>query len=193
MSPKLRAIQPISKSLWGSQEIKHRFDRQIWSIAEEIGCVAAPQPVAPSDGVCPARIHADFIRMLRGDVPNFPETAPALANLKAELDRLGFVADTHSRYVSSDELNICGEIDAQGLVDGHRPAVIELKVVRWLPQIVRSADTAQIMLYELARSGRLDRSMLIALYVQPSGGFHAATRFVFEPQKLEPLVRELAA
>jgi len=193
MSPKLRAIQPISKSLWGSQEIKHRFDRQIWSSAEEVGCIAGPEPVAHSAGVCPARIHADFNRMLRGDGPAFPETAPALANLKTELDRLDFVADTQSRYVSSDELNICGEIDALGLIDGHMRALIELKVVRWLPQIVRAADSAQLVLYELARSGRVDRSTLIALYVQPSDGFHAATRFVFEPQKLEPLVRELAA
>ena len=193
MSTNLRPIQPISRSVWDSKGIKHRLDRQIWANAEEIGCVAAPEPVALAEGVCPARIHADFSRMLRGHGPAFPETEPVLANLKAELDRLGFAADTHSRYVSSEELNLCGEVDAQGLIDGYAPALVELKVVRWLPQIVRSADACQLMLYELSRSGRLDRSTLIALYVQPSGGFRATARIVFSPEKLEPLVRELAA
>lgn len=193
MSSKLRAIQPIARTVWDRAALKTKIDRQVWENAKSVGCVAEPVPVASSRGICPARLHADFNRMLRGDGPAFLETAPALAKLKAELDHLGFVADTRSRYVSSETLNLCGEVDAQGMIDGHMSAVIELKVVRWIPQVVRSADTVQLMLYELARSGRADSSILIGLYIQPSGEFCTAARIVFDPKKLEPLVLEIAA
>jgi hypothetical protein len=193
MSSKLRAIQPIARTVWDRAALKTKIDQQVWENAKSVGCVAAPVPVASSSGICPARIHADFNRMLRGDGPAFPETAPALEKLKAELNRLGFVANNHSRYVYSEALGICGEVDAQGMVDGYMPAIVELKVVRWIPQVVRSADTVQLMLYELARSGRADSSTLIGLYIQPSGEFRTAARIVFEPKKLEPLVREVAA
>jgi hypothetical protein len=49
------------------------------------------------------------------------------------------------------------------------------------------------MLYELARSGRADSSILIGLYIQPSGAFRTAARIVFKPKNLEPLVLEIAA
>lgn len=193
MSIPRRSIHTLAKSVWDQDHLKNRFDRQIWASAEAIDCVAAPEPLADATGVCPARIHADFNRMTHGRAPHFPETTSALVNIRAELDRLGFVATPDNRYVFSEELNICGEMDALGLVDGHMPTIVELKVVRWLPQIVRAADTAQLVMYELARTGCTGRTMLVAVYVQPTGQFRAATRIVFDPEKLEPLVRELAA
>jgi len=188
----LRSIHTLAKTVWKLPRLKARFDQQIWAIARQHDFVANAEPVVDFGGVCPARLHADFSRMLDGVGPAFNETSTAISNLRTEVNRLGFVANPRNRYSSSSELGLSGNVDAHGHIDGY-PTILELKVVRFLPQIVRAADSAQLLLYDLARNGTIGSTLLVALYIQPQGTFRAATRFVFEPKTLEPLVRELAA
>lgn len=192
MTNPLRSISLLAKSIWENPAMKHRFDRRIRQTAEANDDREATYPVAEPGGVEAARIHADFARMLRGEAPKFPETAPALANLRRELDRYGFVANREPRHVASHELRVCGIPDATGTIDGY-DTFIELKVVRWLPQFCRAHELIQLMLYSMARHGRAGDSLLIGLYVQPQAPFRTALRFVSNSRSFEPLVRQLAA
>lgn len=192
MTIPLRPISLLARSIWENPIMKRRFDRQIRQTAEENNDIEATHPVVERGGVEAARIHADFARMLRDEEPKFRETSPALANLRRELDRYGFVADREPRRVASDELRVRGIPDATGTIDGYE-TVIELKVVRWLPQFCRAHELIQLMLYTMARHGRAGESLLIGLYVQPRPPFRTALRFVSSSRSFEPLVRQFAA
>lgn len=188
-----RSIHTIAKSIWDNSALKTKIDRQIWTTAKETATVAQKLPLVEHGGVCPARLHADFTRMMRGKNCEFPETIPAINNLRTTLRELGFTPNTKDRFCFSPQYGIAGEVDAHGVVDDCHPAIIELKVVRFLPQVVRAADAVQLLLYELAHKGCIGSTMLIGLYVQPQAPFRTALRLVFEPKSLEPLVLEIAA
>jgi hypothetical protein len=192
MTTTLRPISLLAKSIYENPALKRRFDRQILNVAQSDETPEPVLPVVASGGVEPARIHADFNRMLRGASPKFPETAAALANLRRELDRYGFVANREAACVSSKELGVCGIPDATGVIDGY-PVIAELKVVRFLPQFARAHELIQLMLYSLARYGKSGEALLIGIYVQPQAPFRTALRFVSNQRSFEPLVRMLAA
>lgn len=187
-----QSIHVLSQSLWDRTEIKWKMDRLIWKAAHQEDMVFEKEPLENRIAVDPARIHADLNRIVMGEEIKFPETRPVLERISEEWKGIDFTPLRCCRRVDSDDLGIVGEVDVIGEIQGE-PVIVEVKCVRFLPQIVRSSEAAQLILYSLAKNGRADDALLLALYIQPYPPFRAAIRPVLNPHELEPLVRQLAA
>lgn len=168
----------------------NNFRGMLWQSARAEGCVEDAIPPAGEIQICPSRLHADFARLLRGADPVFPENAPALARIRAELDLLGFVGNPRSRFHYNRRLRLAGEVDAHGRIEGMN-AILDLKVVAAIPAVLRPQDAAQLLLYDLLRNGSVGGSVLVALYVQNHAPFRAESRVIVDPAVLAPLVTEL--
>lgn len=188
-----KSIHRLSVSVWGKPYFKDLIDRELWSGAREAECIHPQQPVDNRVTVWPSRLHADLSRVLKGEPVKFKETRAALAVVQEELNAIGFVPANGQRYVRSDELGVVGEIDADGFIDELGPVIIEVKCVRFLPQVARAADAAQLLLYSMARNPRqIDAPVLLVVYVQPAPPFRTAIRVVFNTETIAPIVRQLA-
>lgn len=192
MKPNHQSIHLISQDIWQQPELKHRMDRLIWQAAREEDMVFDQEPVENRRAVEPARLHADLERLLAGEPLKFPETRRALEELRSELQEIGFRPVNECRVVRDEGLGVAGIFDAAGVIDGE-PVILELKCVRFIPQVVRASEASQLLLYSLAKYGRSDAPLLLALYIQPFPPFRLGIRPVLNPAELEPLVRQLAA
>ena len=194
MKTNRRGIHILSQSIWQQPETKNRMNEIIWRSAKEEDLIFEKEPVENRVTAHPARVHADFTRMLAGMPLKFPETRDVLKEIQAQLNEIGFVPVKEDRHVCSEELGIVGHIDAGGLIEGDVPVIIEVKSVRFLPQVVRASEAAQLMLYALARNEAQAGSMLLlAVYVQPAPPYRVGIRAVIDFEALEPIVRQLAA
>lgn len=139
--------------------------------------------------VDPWQLHEDFARLCRGEKALCPHHLPALASIKSVLDDLGFEPSQESLNVRDDSLKLMGEMDAIGLIDD-LTAIVELKVLPYIPRRARAADAAQLLLYSIARDSAGDRAeeVHIALYVLAGGPFTAVAHAIPEPAEIEPVV-----
>jgi hypothetical protein len=194
MKTPLRSIHVLSQNIWQLPKFKRRMDKLIWEEAKLQEMVSEELPVENTVTVHPARLHADLTRMMEGRPAKFAESRAPLERIKEELVRFGFEPRKVIRSVWSDELGVTGVTDAEGVINGLYPALIELKCVRFIPQVIRAAESAQLILYSLSRKAADARSVtLAALYVQPCPPYRVGIRWVMNQNRLEPIVRELAA
>ena len=165
----------------------------IWRAAKADELLYAKAPCDERVTVHAARLHADFNRMLSGQPLKFPETNAAVARIREELNELGFEPSFEERDVRDDGLGVVGKLDAHGSIQGV-PVILEVKCVRFLPQVIRAAEAAQLMMYAMGRYGeRADEALLLGVYVQPCPPFRVGIRPVLNFSELEPYVRQLAA
>jgi hypothetical protein len=189
-----RSIHLISQNICQLPKFKRRMYTLIWEEAELQEMVSDELPMDNTVTVHPARLHADLTRMMEGQPAKFPESRAPLERIKEELMRFGFEPRKVIRSVWTDELGVTGVTDAEGVVNDLYPALIELKCVRFIPQVIRAAESAQLILYSLSRRSADPRPvMLAALYVQPCPPYRVGFRWVMNQNRLEPIVRELAA
>ena len=186
----LRQISIIAKSLWGNWQLKRKFDKDIYKEAENAGIVHDEIQATHRRDLCFGRVHADVERV-RGGLPvRFSENKAAIENISLAMKRIGFSQDGRNLSVKSETLRLTGRMDAAGYLDGYVPAIIEVKVVNYIPRVPRSPDAAQLVMYAMA-SGVQDKAALVVIYVQPTGLFKAEARFVINQSRLVPLVNEL--
>ena len=189
-NPQLRPISLIAKSLWSNWSLKKRFDRELYTGAAEAGIIHDKSQPTQRRDLCYGRVHADFERMVGGRPAKFSENTVALQNIADVLLKIGFKQDDKDLTISSKALRLIGRMDAAGYLDGYMPSIVEIKVVNYIPQFVRAADAAQLLMYSLAQ-GTADKTILVVIYVQPTGSFKAEARFVANQSRLIPLVNEL--
>lgn len=165
----------------------------IWRAAKVEELLFDKEPRDDRVTVDAARLHADFNRMLAGQPLKFPETSAAVARIRDELNELGFEPSVEERDVRNDGLGVVGKLDARGSIQGV-PVILEVKCVRFLPQVIRATDAAQLMMYAMSGYGeRADEALLLGVYVQPCPPFRVGIRPVLNFSELEPYVRQLAA
>lgn len=187
-----RSVKSVTQTLFARPDLMNRFTECLRNSARAEGCVETEVEATGEIEICPSRLHADFARMMRDEAPEHEENAHALANIRDELDLLGFVPKPWNRSYHNWSLGLAGEVDARGEIDG-MPTLVELKVVRSIGAVVRPQDAAQLLLYDLLRNGFVGGSVLMALYVQDHAPFRAESRIVVNPTALAPLVRQLLA
>lgn len=193
MMKSTRSIHTLAQSVRGNFELEKHINHQLWISAAKAGCLEDAVPPAGECTLCPARLHADFTRMLAGEPPRFAGHEIALQNLKRELEFLEFrPSEDRNRYVHAPSLGLVGQMDAVGEIDGY-DAIVELKVVNRIDRIPKPADAAQLLLYDLAWKSQVGGTVLVALYLQGAAPFRAESRIIVNPQALLPLVHQLAA
>lgn len=194
--------QPISyaaRSLWGDErrDLKFRFDHALWSAAEEHDDVYDELPVSRGVELDCKRLHDEFEIVYEGGASADKEANEALQPAFTELAARGFKGRAGDRTVVLSKLGLRGEMDACGLIDNRMPCVLELKTVRFIPQVIRAADAAQLTLYGMGRFGEeavaAHRVGLMVVYMQAIRPFRTGVRIVLEPRPLVPLAKDLSA
>lgn len=194
MNSTYRSIRTTADAVWTNIVLKNRLNAELKSAAEEVDCLHDELPFSRIRQLHPARLHADFTRMLRGERESFAETATALGKMQEALNRVGFIPGRGSRLVASEPWRLTGEMDAAGVINDWVPCILELKVVDYIPQFVRAADAVQLLLYSISKhAGLVGGAALCALYVQPVHPFRAELRYIFNPERVFPLIRPLIA
>lgn len=194
MNSSFRSIRTISDTVWTNEALRYRLNAELKSAAEEVDCLHDELPFSRVWQFHPARLHADFTRMLRGEQAVFSGTTPALDKIQEALNRVGFIPGFGSRLVASESLRVTGEMDATGVIHSWVPCILEVKVVDYIPQFVRAADAVQLLLYSFCKhGGKVGDAALGAVYVQPVYPFRTELRFVFNPERAFPLVQPLFA
>jgi hypothetical protein len=194
----LKPIAHISRLLWQDRPVlKHRFDHALWSAAEAHDNIHDVLPVSDGVGLDCHRLHDEFELVCEGSPSADKVANEALRPAFSELAKLGFKGQFGDRSVVVRQLGVRGQMDAFGLIDNRMPCIVELKTVRFIPQVVRAADSAQLTMYGMGRFGEkavtARRVGLMVVYVQAIRPFRTGVRVVSDPRPLVPLVKELNA